>query len=114
MEAGVRPISRSSTGSAQSKMEYYLRAESRLSQIPKPEPLNDESKGQYAWRMIRHCVRDAIDLTIGKFGFGLALVLFMVSVWSCLGFGLGLCLVLGLGLGSWLKVSDMLSPMGVG
>ena len=56
------PNSRAS--SAQINSEYFMRAESRLSQLPKPEAIEDESHAKYAWRVIRHCVRDAIDLTL--------------------------------------------------
>ena len=48
--------------SAQSRVEEYLRAESRLSTITKPEQESDETKGQYCWRLVRNCVRHAVDL----------------------------------------------------
>ncbi len=54
-------MSRSGSQSASSKVEEYLRAESRLSQVEKPDQEEGESKAQYAWRLIRHCVKQATD-----------------------------------------------------
>ena len=54
-----------STHSAKSgveKVEEYLRAESRISQVEKPAPDDGENKGAYCWRLIRHCVRYAVDV----------------------------------------------------
>ena len=69
-------------------MEYYMRPESRMSQIPKPKQFEGrtksdqhsrafldlpvitlyffkgESRAQYGWRLIRQCVRDAIDVSL--------------------------------------------------
>lgn len=55
-------ISAYSAKSAVEKVEDYMKAESRLSHIEKPPPDEGESKGAYCWRLIRHCVRHAVDL----------------------------------------------------
>ena len=51
-------------GSALSRVEDLMRAESRLSGADKPPMDEGETKGQYAWRMIRQSVRYAIDATL--------------------------------------------------
>ena len=58
-EVGVehRPVS-----TANAKVEGMMRNESRLSHFSKPEQEESENKAQYSWRLIRHCVRNAIDL----------------------------------------------------
>jgi hypothetical protein len=48
--------------SAQSRVEDYIRDESRLSSVDKPKPFENESKASYGWRLIRQSVRQAIDL----------------------------------------------------
>ena len=52
-----RPVS-----TASAKVEEMMRNESRISHFSKPEQEENENKAQYAWRLIRNCVRNAIDL----------------------------------------------------
>ena len=61
LKEGVRCEERS-VSTASSKVEEMMRAESRMSHFSKPEQEENENKGQYAWRLIRHCVKNAIDL----------------------------------------------------
>ena len=56
------PGSAGSSKSAVEKVEDYMRTESRLSQIDKPEAEDGETKGAYCWRLIRHCVKNAVNL----------------------------------------------------
>ena len=48
--------------SAQSRVEEYIRAESRLSSVDKPKPYENETKASYGWRLIRQSVRLAVNL----------------------------------------------------
>ena len=48
--------------SAQSRIEGYIRAESRLSSYDKPKQLESETKASYCWRLIRQSVRHAVDV----------------------------------------------------
>ena len=41
----------------------YTRTESCLSTLSKPEQDDNEPKSKYFWRLIRHCVKEAVDLT---------------------------------------------------
>jgi hypothetical protein len=57
------PLSRQ--GSAKSRVEDIMREESRLSFMEsKPLPLEDEPRPKYGWRLIRQCVRYAIDASL--------------------------------------------------
>ncbi len=49
-----------SFSSASEKVDEMMRDESRLSHFSKPDQDEEEPKARYAWRLIRHCVRDAI------------------------------------------------------
>ena len=55
---------KSRASSATSRVEELMRVESRLSSIDRPPMQDGETKGQYAWRLIRQCVRFAIDSSL--------------------------------------------------
>ena len=48
--------------SAQSRIDSFIRAESRISSYDKPKQLENETKALYCWRLIRQSVRHAIDV----------------------------------------------------
>ncbi|ELT93743.1 hypothetical protein CAPTEDRAFT_227356 [Capitella teleta] len=58
-------MTKSRQGSAQSRVDDMLRVQSRMSYTEtKPPPEEDEPKPKYAWRLIRQCVRYAIDASM--------------------------------------------------
>lgn len=57
-------VSHTSATSGKEKLEDLIRAESRLSEFSKPEQGAQESRAQYAWRLIKHCVKEATNLTL--------------------------------------------------
>ena len=48
---------------ASEKVDEMMRTDSRLSQISKPSQEENETKAQYAWRLIKLCISEVTEIT---------------------------------------------------